>query len=124
MADNDNSIDPKKDAEGKNAEVIYCAYCPSKILNPGAATFVNIDFALPHMLRKRDEDTDKREPISDYWLVDEINNFENIGVSHKVENVKYLACADCEKGPVGWHDLATFRSYIALSRVKHQKPSS
>lgn len=43
MADNDTSIDFKKDTQGKNIEIIYCAYCPSKILNPGAATFVNID---------------------------------------------------------------------------------
>lgn len=46
--------------------------------------------------------------------------FENIGVSHTVGNVKYLACADCERGPVGWHDLSTKKSYIALCRVKHE----
>jgi hypothetical protein len=76
------------------------------------------------MIRKRDEENVKRELINDYWLVEEINGFENIGVSHKVENVKYLACADCERGPIGWHDLSTFRSYIALCRVKHQKVNS
>lgn len=72
------------------------------------------------MLRKCDEDVNESELINDYWLVEEINNFENIGVSHKVENVKYLACADCERGPVGWYDLSTSRSYVALSRVKHK----
>ena len=76
------------------------------------------------MRRMRDEAEGKREPMSDYWLVEEITNFENIGVSYKVENVKYLACADCEQGPVGWYDLSTSRSYVALSRVKHEKPSS
>lgn len=43
MADINNVMDSKKDAQGKNTETVYCAYCPSKILNPGAATFVNID---------------------------------------------------------------------------------
>lgn len=85
---------------------------------------IYFQFSLPHMLCKRDAEIDKRESIMDYWLIEDINSFENIGVSHKVENVKYLACADCERGPVGWHDLSTFRSYIALCRVKHQKPSS
>lgn len=73
------------------------------------------------MLQKYDEDSEKNELIHDCWLVEDLNNFENIGVSNKVENVKYLACADCERGPVGWYDLSTFRSYVALSRVKHQK---
>ncbi|XP_011501442.1 PREDICTED: guanine nucleotide exchange factor MSS4 homolog [Ceratosolen solmsi marchali] len=121
MADIDNTADFKKDSNGRNIETVYCAYCSSKILNPGSATFINMNFSLPHMIRRRDEEAEKRELINDYWLVEEINSFENIGVSHKVENVKYLACADCERGPIGWHDLSTFRSYIALCRVKHQK---
>ena len=75
-------------------------------------------------MRKRDEDASKRELISDCWLVEDINNFENIGVSFKVDNVKYLACADCERGPVGWYDTSTLRSYIALNRVKHKKQAS
>lgn len=78
-------------------------------------------FSLPHI---HDADIDKREPIHDYWLVEQLDGFENIGVTHKAENVKYLACADCELGPVGWQDVSTLRSYIALCRVKHQKPSS
>lgn len=64
------------------------------------------------------EDTDC-EQITDCWMVEDINCFENIGVSRTVASVKYLACADCERGPVGWHDLLTYKSYIALSRVRH-----
>lgn len=41
MAEINPSIDSKKDDHGKNVEVVYCSYCPSKILNPGAATYVN-----------------------------------------------------------------------------------
>lgn len=75
-------------------------------------------------MRSRDGQNDKSELLNDYWLVEEINGFENVGVSHKVENVKYLVCADCERGPIGWHDLATFHSYIALSRVVHREANS
>ena len=30
---------------------------------------------------------------------------------------KYLSCADCDLGPIGYHDLNTKFSYVALSRV-------
>ena len=46
-------------------------------------------------------------------------DFENIGFSHTVGDTKYLVCADCEQGPVGWHDNNTRKSYVALARVKH-----
>ncbi|XP_033211662.1 guanine nucleotide exchange factor MSS4 homolog [Belonocnema kinseyi] len=117
-------VEERKDSSGRNADVVYCTFCPSKILNSGAAAFVNIEFVLPEIMCKKGGEADKREPISDYWMVEDINCFENIGVSHTVDNVKYLACADCERGPVGWHDVSTCKSYIALSRVKHEKPSS
>lgn len=116
-------VEEKKDSSGRNADVVYCTFCPSKILNSGVGTFVNIEFALPEILCKKGSEGNNREQISDYWMVEDINSFENIGVSHTVEKVKYLACADCERGPVGWHDISGNKSYIALSRVKHDKPS-
>lgn len=33
----------RKNAEGKNKEKIYCTFCPSKILNAGAASLVNME---------------------------------------------------------------------------------
>lgn len=45
--------------------------------------------------------------------------FQNVGFSHTVGNNKYLACADCEAGPIGYHDVANKKSYVALSRVQH-----
>ncbi|KAJ8667809.1 hypothetical protein QAD02_009472 [Eretmocerus hayati] len=111
----DDSIEYKKDAEGKNKEAVCCSFCPSKMLNPGSGTYINTE---------RDEEVDKSEVISDYWKVENITNFENISVTRKVENIKYLACADCEIGPVGWYDLATLQAYVALPRVKHQSSNS
>lgn len=45
--------------------------------------------------------------------------FENIGFSHTVDNYKYLICADCEMGPVGYHNITTKKCYVALERVKY-----
>ncbi|XP_031842593.1 RAB interacting factor STRAT [Nomia melanderi] len=108
------------DQEQKNKLRVYCTYCPSKMLNAGAARLVNIEFNLPYVHRMGEGEANQQELLTDYWLVECVYTFENIGVSHVIDNVKYLACADCERGPVGWHDLATKKSYIALSRVKHE----
>lgn len=59
------------------------------------------------------------EPLSHYWVVDDMFTFENIGFSNTVENCKYLICADCEMGPVGYHDIASKSCFVALKRVKH-----
>ncbi|XP_076651463.1 RAB interacting factor STRAT [Halictus rubicundus] len=108
------------DKDERNKTKVYCTFCPSKMLNAGAARLVNIEFNLPYVQRKGEGEADQQELVTDHWLVEDMYTFENIGVSHTVDNVKYLACADCERGPVGWHDLATKKSYISLSRVKHE----
>lgn len=59
------------------------------------------------------------EELSLFWLVAEMLTFENVGFSNTVGNNKYLTCADCEAGPIGYHDIPSKKSYVALSRVKH-----
>ncbi|XP_073971249.1 RAB interacting factor STRAT [Rhodnius prolixus] len=105
--------------EGKNKTTVYCSWCPSKILNPNSGTYKTVDFKLPHM-NQPDGDLNEAEEISDYWAVHDMYIFENIGFSKTVDNVKYLICADCEIGPIGWFDIPSKESFIALSRVKHQ----
>jgi guanine nucleotide exchange factor len=39
-----------------------------------------------------------------YWAVPSALTFENIGFSRNVGTIKYLVCADCDCGPLGWHD--------------------
>ncbi|XP_053975656.1 guanine nucleotide exchange factor MSS4 homolog [Hylaeus anthracinus] len=116
----DTDISSLKDENDKNKLRVYCTFCPSKILNAGAGRLVNVEFKLPYVQRKGEGEADQQESITDYWLVEDMYTFENIGLSLTVDNIKYLACADCERGPVGWHDLSTKKSYIALSRVKHE----
>jgi hypothetical protein len=47
--------------------------------------------------------------------------FENVGFSKTVKDIKYLACSDCELGPVGWQDLASNLCYVAVGRVRQGK---
>lgn len=69
---------------------------------------------------KNIEDIEK-ELLTKYWNVDDMFTFENIGFSNTVQNTKFLICADCDMGPVGYHDLTTKKSFIALNRVKHDE---
>lgn len=60
------------------------------------------------------------DTLTAHWLVDDMYTFENVGFSKDVGKIKYLICADCEIGPIGWHNLDNKKCfYIALNRVKH-----
>ena len=62
------------------------------------------------------------ESLNRYWLVGDMWTFENVGFSNTVENIKYLTCADCEVGPIGWHDIRDkTKYYISLDRVQEEK---
>ena len=73
-----------------------------------------------HQKHSKAIDELESEIYKDYWKVDDMFNFENIGFSNTIGNYKYLICADCEMGPIGYHDLSTKRNYVALGRVKHE----
>ena len=70
-------------------------------------------------MQKKTDDTSEAEVVSKCWLVKDMFHFENVGFSNTVGMYKYLTCADCEMGPIGWHCLTTKMSYVADSRVKH-----
>ena len=56
-----------------------------------------------------------------FWLVGDMFTFENVGFSKTVNTTKYLVCADCEIGPIGFLDIQEKnKHYVALGRVKHQ----
>lgn len=60
------------------------------------------------------------ETLTRHWLVPDMFAFENVGFSMTVGSIKYLACADCDRGPIGWHDIRDkTRFYIAVERVEH-----
>ncbi|CAB3380678.1 Hypothetical predicted protein [Cloeon dipterum] len=109
-------LDTEVSEVGKNKHGVKCQRCPSVILNDGVGTLKEISFKLPNMKKKGDTEGDTEE-ISHFWMVPDMFQFENVGFSNTVGNVKFLVCADCEVGPIGWHDLDTKLSYVALNRV-------
>ena len=74
-----------------------------------------------HQKHSKSIDELESECFKEYWIIEDMFYFENIAFSNTVGNYKYLICADCEMGPLGYHDLSTKRSYVALQRVKHEQ---
>ena len=78
---------------------------------------------LPFMQKKKalTSDNQQGETLCRHWLVHDMYAFENVGFSMTVDSIKYLACADCECGPIGWHDINDrTKFYVALERVEHR----
>uniref|UniRef100_A0A183B0G4 Guanine nucleotide exchange factor n=1 Tax=Echinostoma caproni TaxID=27848 RepID=A0A183B0G4_9TREM len=60
------------------------------------------------------------EELDQFWSVKDMYTFENVGFTHNVGAVRYLTCADCELGPIGFQDTSsdTPLFYVALARTK------
>ncbi|ENN78085.1 hypothetical protein D910_04883 [Dendroctonus ponderosae] len=95
--------------EGQNKRSVKCKFCSSHSLPLIRQT-------------KTTEENPDTETTSVFWAVKDMFTFQNVGFSNTVGNTKYLTCADCEAGPIGFHDIPTKMSFVALSRVSHGDP--
>ncbi|KAM6311092.1 guanine nucleotide exchange factor MSS4 [Podargus strigoides] len=109
-------------AQGRNLKAVLCQRCGSRVLLPGAATFARRELLLPAMRKKAAAAAGGGgDVVREHWLVRDMFSFENVGFTRDVGNVKFLVCADCEAGPIGWHCLDDKDSfYVALERVTHE----
>jgi hypothetical protein len=122
----EKSQSEEKNSEGKNAKLIICPFCPSKIFQPGASTWVEKEFEMHLISATKDNPSLQMEMVKEFWSVSDQFGFENIGVSKPIAGdaraaeYRYLICADCDKGPLG----INFNSdpnvyYIANNRIRH-----
>ncbi|XP_016989353.1 guanine nucleotide exchange factor MSS4 homolog [Drosophila rhopaloa] len=109
-------------AGGKNKSNVHCQFCNSLMLKAQEGTYSEEEVDVPLMMQKQDRTADSlnSEPLKGFWLVKDMMMFENIGFSNTVDGKKFLVCADCERGPVGYHDLSTRHCFLALKRVVHK----
>ena len=49
-----------------------------------------------------------------FYRVEDMFDFDNVGFTNTVGTTKYLSCADCDVGPIGYHDLTTKMRYQTL----------
>lgn len=108
--------------DGKNMKWVVCQFCGSKVLRPNSGRYLEREFILPLISAKNQEPAEpEREKLMQFWLVGDMFTFENVGFSKTVNTTKYLVCADCEIGPIGFLDIQEKnKHYVALGRVKHQ----
>nr|CDS25277.2 RAB interacting factor [Hymenolepis microstoma] len=110
-----------------NSTVVYCPRCPCIIYRPLTAFSTKGEFPLPIIARKSEllqhGDSFPRQMETEFWTVKNMTDFENVGFCFAVDNIKYLICADCEIGPLGYHDMKTATEgkplfHICASRVR------
>ncbi|XP_063300503.1 guanine nucleotide exchange factor MSS4 [Pelobates fuscus] len=110
--------------DGKNARAVLCQCCGCRVLSAGVATLAKRELLLPSMKTKTfpaESSAPELELLVEHWLVHDMFTFDNVGFSKDVGSIKFLICADCEVGPIGWHSLKEQNSfYVALDRVQHE----
>eukprot|EP00730_Choanoeca_flexa_P014737 TRINITY_DN6551_c0_g1_i4.p1 TRINITY_DN6551_c0_g1~~TRINITY_DN6551_c0_g1_i4.p1 ORF type:complete len:135 (+),score=14.20 TRINITY_DN6551_c0_g1_i4:2-406(+) len=109
---------------GKNRRRIRCGICNSSILSKGVSKYARMRIALPTALQRgqnADGDTNS-DDIEHFWQVTDMFAFDNVGFTKTVGNIKYLSCADCEFGPIGFHDITSNpKTYnVAHARIKYE----
>ncbi len=124
---NEISLDDLVDKETqKNLKKVMCLRCDSYILQPMTGNFKKLDepVDLPSMKQKKDlrnvTSSIETEKLDRFWKVDDMFTFENVGFTNTVDMRKYLACADCEIGPIGFQNIDNPQQFlVSIDRVKH-----
>ncbi|SAM07015.1 hypothetical protein [Absidia glauca] len=101
--------------------------CKCVILRKNTAVLVQRDGAklsLPETSLPEDAlvDQGKDKEEIQFWCLSEMMDFDNVGFSKTIGTVKYLSCADCDLGPIGYHDTAESpKEYlVSIKRVRYR----
>ena len=103
-----------------NSKKLGCPRCSCIIYRENTAQSCTFAISLKSIEKAKQ---DELEDCLEFWTVTDMMAFENIGFSKQVEadgGLKYLICADCDLGPLGFHNPASkpFTFNIVKSRVK------
>ncbi|XP_050673033.1 guanine nucleotide exchange factor MSS4 homolog isoform X1 [Leptidea sinapis] len=115
-----NSIGKELIENGTNKLEVKCKFCGSKMLDKNSGKYITQQKDLPLMLQDKSNSGEiQTEAIYEFYYVESMFTFYKMGFTNTVDNFKYLSCADCDAGPVGYYDMNTKHSFLALSRVNH-----
>ncbi|KAK9466547.1 Mss4-like protein [Lipomyces arxii] len=93
---------------GKNSYRLYCSYdnCESLVVSPNVAILQRRPVISSQHLQEKLLDSSNGQLELDWsWVLYDPFEFDNIGFSKSSNSgIKYLACADCDRGPLGYHD--------------------
>ncbi|KAK7202413.1 Mss4-like protein [Myxozyma melibiosi] len=95
-----------------NAHKLYCPFnnCSSLILSPGVGVLTRKPKipkeSFPSRAIEEEKEQEEEEEGDDlFWVLTDPFQFDNLGFSKSsTTGIKYLACADCDRGPLGYHD--------------------
>jgi hypothetical protein len=120
VIDSKELIEPETN---KNLTKITCSQCSSLILRKLQAEYLDFEYELPLIRQSKSEigkNQFESEKLNRFWKVIDMLTFENIGFTNTVDKKKYLICADCEIGPIGFQNLENpSELFLAFDRIKH-----
>ncbi|KAE9550081.1 hypothetical protein FO519_006713 [Halicephalobus sp. NKZ332] len=106
-----------KPTQSVNEQIFRCVHCDSLILSKGVGKIVDdLSFDIPLPRQKKDFTVTEKEKLTLFCCVDRVHDFDNVGVTKSHEGIVYLACADCEIGPIGLQDKESGKYLIAIER--------
>ncbi|OTF76108.1 guanine nucleotide exchange factor MSS4-like protein [Euroglyphus maynei] len=118
----DGNDDVELLSNGNNRLDCHCKVpdCNSLIFRADTAPLHRIEQKLPL--------GNQIDTISSFWRLDDVFKFENVTFTKETETengkIKYLACCDCEYGPIGYQDVKNQICYVAINRVKYCQPKN
>uniref|UniRef100_A0AC34QAI4 Mediator complex subunit 9 n=1 Tax=Panagrolaimus sp. JU765 TaxID=591449 RepID=A0AC34QAI4_9BILA len=116
---------PKKMATGDaqpmiNEQSFRCTFCNSSILPKAMGRIIqDFTFDMPLTRQKKEfvQNETETEKLTIFCMVDRAHDFDNVAVTKSHQGQVYLACGDCEMGPIGIQDKSG-KYLVALERVK------
>ncbi|VDN52838.1 unnamed protein product [Dracunculus medinensis] len=107
---------PSDQVKEKRTKLV-CVRCKCVIIDSNSTKFTNDKpFDLPKCEMKNSVDIEK-EMIMHWYIVESLFEFDNIGVTNPDGGVKYLACSECEYGPIGFYCNDALHYYLAAERI-------
>jgi len=101
--------------DNQNSKLIICRVCSTKILKPTFGTLVTQEMPLA-------VDAQQTEDVKYWWHIQDMFHFENIGftrVASAAATVKFLCCANCERGILGVQFLDTEKILLCHHRISY-----
>ena len=107
----------------KNLKDLRCLKCESLILQAMKCELLENEISeeMPSIFKNKDLELTKEDNSNRwFWLATDIFTFENIGLTNAADKKKYLICADCELGPLGFQLLDKPNEFLlSADRVKY-----
>ncbi|CAD5225571.1 unnamed protein product [Bursaphelenchus xylophilus] len=101
-ASSTNTMEKIRNDDGKNSVRIKCRTCECVVLDKNVGTFIGeYTVDVPLESQKKANPKTEKEPLSQWWSVQDVFHFENVGVTRSHEGIQYLCCSECEFRSIG-----------------------